>query len=112
MPTRDVNRAIVRALVRIRELRAGPEDEWIRDGDAAMDGALRLGASVRNVRLAAGLPVEPYRSGVVVSVADDRALVQLDDGEQRWLPAAAHTRVGAKLLVTEADLYPRDQTGL
>jgi hypothetical protein len=101
----------VHALVRIRELRVGAEDEWIRDGDAAMDDALRLGASVRNVRSAAGLPVEPYRSAVVVTVADDRALVRLDDGEQRWLPAAGHTTVGAKLLVTEADLYPRGQNG-
>jgi hypothetical protein len=97
--------------VNIRELRAGPEAEWARAGDAAMEAALRLGASVRNVRMAAGLPVEPYRSGVVLSVDANRALLQLDDGEQRWMPAAGHTGVDSMLLVTEADLYPRADTG-
>jgi len=59
MPTGDVTRAIVRALVRIRELRAGPEADWVRSGEEAMREALELGARPRSVLEAAGLPPEP-----------------------------------------------------
>jgi hypothetical protein len=108
VPTRDVVKARIQALVRIRKLRAGPADQWLRLGDEAMNDALNLGARARIVREAAGLPVEPMRSALVIELADGRALVQLHDGESRWMPAAGHTSLGARLLVTEEDLYPRD----
>jgi hypothetical protein len=111
VPTPDVVKAQILALSRIRTLRAGPEDQWLRLGDEAMNDAFKLGARTRSVREAAGLPVEPRRSALVIELADARALVRLDDGELRWMPAAGHTDLGERLLVTEEDLYPSDTAG-
>jgi hypothetical protein len=76
-----------------------------------MNDALKLGARTRSVREAASLPIEPRRSALVIELADALALVRLDDGELCWMPAAGHTDLGERLLVTEEDLYPSDTAG-